>query len=125
MKSYGRLFLPIIVLLSFLPVNVVHAGEFGRNLALCVGIDEYEHLAELYGPVNDALTIGLLFEEMGDFRKVITLTKVDASGEEVKPRFMPTKVNIINYLKGTSNNFACLLFFPKESHSGETVTDIS
>lgn len=99
-----RILLGLAVVFVVLVRSFAGAGEPGRNLALCVGIDGYEHLAELYGPVNDAINCGKLLEESGDFRKVIVLAEIDESYSEVKPRFLPTKKNILNSLKLLANN---------------------
>ncbi len=104
--KHKRILLGLAVIFLVLARSVAGAGEPGRNLALCVGIDSYEHLAELHGPVNDAINCGKLLEESGDFRKVIVLTEIDESYAEVKPRFMPTKKNILNSLKLLANNAA-------------------
>ncbi len=121
----NRILLSMLIVVVILARGMVGAGEPGRNLALCVGIDAYEHLAELYGPVNDALNCAKLLEESGDFRKVIVLTEVDESQTAVKPRFMPTKKNILNSLKLLANNAASGdgLIFAFSGHGMKQETD--
>lgn len=104
MMQCRRLAIGLFLVLA-VSVATLRGGEAsGRNLALCVGIDAYEHLAELYGPVNDALNTGAALLDSGAFRKVIVLADVDAEGQAPKPRFTPTKANILNSLKLLASN---------------------
>jgi TPR repeat protein len=89
---------------GIIAVGAAKAGEAILNLALCVGVDEYDNLPELFGPVNDALTAARMFAESGDFRKVVTLTNRDAEGRPAEAKFLPTKANIVNHLKLLANN---------------------
>lgn len=88
----------------YLPARAGESAGSGGNLALCIGVDSYAQLAESRGSVADALAMGKSLSETGDFRKIIVLSDQDANGAAQKPRFTPTRANILNSLRLLANN---------------------
>lgn len=103
----GAGFAAVVFAAALLVAPALAAGEIaipGGNLALCVGVDAYAHLAELDGPTEDALAIGRAFGKTGDFRKIVVLADRDEKGVPPKPRFLPTRANVVNALRLLANN---------------------
>lgn len=109
MSGKSNMALRILFIATALPLALsavaARAGETQNgNLALCVGINGYSHLTPLAHSVDDAYRLADVFEETGDFRRIITLADVDRDGEPAKPRLTPTRSNILDLLRLISNN---------------------
>ena len=93
-----------------------HAGEESEtNIALCIGVGEYDNLPALPTAVNDAISLGKVFEATGDFHRVFVLTGIDAEGKPNKPKAVPTHDSIVNALRVIAKNVSAggnlLLYF--------------
>gem|GEM_PF-4731035 len=68
-------------------------GNQGKRWAICIGINDYEdeNIGDLKKAQNDALSLGKVLEEKGQFDKVITMVNDE---DHYKNKMLPTKSNI-------------------------------
>lgn len=79
------------------------APSGGRDLAVCVGVNNYAQFGQLKYSVNDATRVRDQLERSGNYRKVFLLADVDRDGNPVPARAQPTRGNIENTLKTVAN----------------------
>ena len=93
----------------------------GKRWAICVGVDNYndDNIVKLKNAVNDAIGLGKILEEKGEFDKVITIVDDYAHFQD---KNLPTKANIekkIDYILNFSSPDDLLIF----SFSGHGISD--
>ncbi|MBN2546203.1 MAG: caspase family protein [Spirochaetes bacterium] len=96
-------------------------GNEGKRWAICVGINDYndDNIVDLKNARNDAVEIGKVFEEKGQFDKVIVI--VD-DYQHFQDKNLPTKLNIekkIEYILSFSSPDDLLVF----TFSGHGISD--
>lgn len=101
-------------------INKIKGNE-GKRWAICVGIDDYndENIVDLKNAANDAISIGKIFSENGQFNKVITL--VD-DYKHFENKMLPTKLNIekqLDYILNFSSPEDLIIF----TFSGHGISD--
>ena len=96
-------------------------GNKGKRWAICVGINDYndDNIVDLKNAANDAINIGKIFNDNGQFDKVITL--VD-DFNHFKNKMLPTKSNIekqLDYILNFSSPEDLIIF----TFSGHGISD--
>ncbi|MBN1469615.1 MAG: caspase family protein [Fusobacteriaceae bacterium] len=128
MKILKLIFLLLLFNISFLytenekglKINKIKGNE-GKRWAICIGINDYndENIVDLKNAANDAINIGKIFNENGQFDKVITL--VD-DYKHFENKMLPTKSNIekqLDYILNFSSPEDLIIF----TFSGHGISD--
>ena len=101
MKMPPAIMVATLLVLPFVHAAAIPAGEpvTGRDLALCVGINNYIRMGKLKYCVSDAKAVGSRLEETGAFRKVAFLIDTDEAGAPLAPHYLPTQNTILTRLE--------------------------
>lgn len=89
----------LCVFSSFSGAPAADGPPRGRDLALCVGVNNYVLMGKLKYSVNDAYAIKARFDDAGTFRKVTLLTDVDRDGSPREAAFWPTGNMMLSHLE--------------------------